>query len=307
METLSVKHLSELNNLELLANQVVEGFITGIHKSPFHGFSVEFAEHRLYNKGESTRHIDWKLYAKTKKLFVKRYEEETNLRCHLIIDNSASMHYPIIKQPTIDNLTKVAFSAIASAALIEILKRQRDAVGLSVYSDKNDYYAPAKGGERHRRMLLTQLEGVLKNPSIATTDTYKVLHEISEKIHRRSLVFLFTDMFQTSKNEHELFEALRHLKHNKHEVVLFHTYDEKLEFNFDFENSPKKFVDVETGEQINMYASNVKKQYKAAISKYFNDLKLKCMQYKIDYVPVDINKGFSAILLAYLISRKNFL
>ncbi|MEX1381906.1 DUF58 domain-containing protein, partial [Lutibacter sp.] len=223
METLSVKHLSELNNLELLANQVVEGFITGIHKSPFHGFSVEFAEHRLYNKGESTRHIDWKLYAKTKKLFVKRYEEETNLRCHLIIDNSASMHYPIIKQPTIDNLTKVAFSAIASAALIEILKRQRDAVGLSVYSDNNDYYAPAKGGERHRRMLLTQLDGVLKKPSIATTDTYKVLHEISEKIHRRSLVFLFTDMFQTSKNEHELFEALRHLKHNKHEVVLFHT------------------------------------------------------------------------------------
>ncbi|GGK41950.1 MULTISPECIES: DUF58 domain-containing protein [Flavobacteriaceae] len=307
METLSVKHLSELNNLELLANQVVEGFITGMHKSPFHGFSVEFAEHRLYNKGESTRHIDWKLYAKTKKLFVKRYEEETNLRCHLIIDNSASMHYPIIKQPTIDNLTKVAFSAIASAALIEILKRQRDAVGLSVYSDKNDYYAPAKGGERHRRMLLTQLEGLFKEPSIATTDTYKVLHEISEKIHRRSLVFLFTDMFQTSKNEQELFEALRHLKHNKHEVVLFHTYDEKLEFNFDFENSPKKFVDVETGEQINMYASNVKKQYKASMSQYFNDLKMKCMQYKIDYVPVDINKGFSTILLSYLISRKKIL
>ena len=307
METLSVKHLSELNNLELLANQVVEGFITGMHKSPFHGFSVEFAEHRLYNKGESTRHIDWKLYAKTKKLFVKRYEEETNLRCHLIIDNSASMHYPIIKQPTIDNLTKVAFSAIASAALMEILKRQRDAVGLSLYSDKNDYYAPAKGGERHRRMLLSQLDGLLKNPSTATTDTYKALHEISEKIHRRSLVFLFTDMFQDSKDEQELFEALRHLKHNKHEVVLFHTYDENLELNFNFENSPKKFVDVETGEQINMYASNVKEQYKIYMSKYFNDLKLKCMQYKIDYVPVNINKGFDTILLSYLISRKKFL
>ena len=307
METLSVKHLSELNNLELLANQVVEGFITGMHKSPFHGFSVEFAEHRLYNKGESTRHIDWKLYAKTKKLFVKRYEEETNLRCHLIIDNSASMHYPIIKKPTIDNLSKVTFSAVASAALMEILKRQRDAVGLSIYSDKNDYYAPAKGGERHRRMLLTQLEDIINNPSTASTDTYKVLHEISEKIHRRSLVFLFTDMFQTSKSEHELFEALRHLKHNKHEVVLFHTYDKKLEFNFDFDNAPKKFVDVETGEQINMYASNVKNQYKSYMTKYFNELKLKCMQYKIDYVPVDINAGFSTILLAYLISRKKFL
>ena len=307
METLSVKHLSELNNLELLANSVVEGFITGMHKSPFHGFSVEFAEHRLYNKGESTRHIDWKLYAKTKKLFVKRYEEETNLRCHLIIDNSASMHYPILKNPTIDNLTKITFSAIASAALMEILKRQRDAVGLSIYSDKNDYYAPAKGGERHRRMLLTQLDDLLKSTSKSTTDTFKVLHEISEKIHRRSLVFLFTDMFQTDKEEHELFEALRHLRHNKHEVVLFHTYDGKLEFDFDFENSPKKFVDVETGEQINLYASSVKKQYKKYVENYFNELKLKCMQYKIEYVPVDIHKGFNSVLISYLISRKKFL
>ncbi|REE83131.1 uncharacterized protein DUF58 [Lutibacter oceani] len=307
MKTLSVKHLSELNNLELLANQVVEGFITGMHKSPFHGFSVEFAEHRLYNKGESTRHIDWKLYAKTKKLFVKRYEEETNLRCHLIIDNSASMHYPIIKNPSIDNLTKITFSAIASAALMEILKRQRDAVGLSIYSNKNDYYAPAKGGERHRRMLLTQLDDLLKSESKLTTDTYKVLHEISEKIHRRSLVFLFTDMFQTTKNEKDLFDALRHLKHNKHEVVLFHTYDGKLEFDFNFENSPKKFVDVETGEEINIYSSTVKKQYKNYVENYFNELKLKCMQYKIEYVPVDINKGFNNVLISYLISRKKFL
>ena len=300
----SVQNISELNNLELLANQVVEGFITGMHKSPFHGFSVEFAEHRLYNKGESTRHIDWKLYAKTKKLFVKRYEEETNLRCHLIIDNSASMHYPIIKTPSINNLTKIAFSTIAAAALMELLKRQRDAVGLSIYSDKYDYYAPAKGSDRHRRMLLTHLEGLLKNTSQASTDTYKFLHEIAQKIHRRSLVFLFTDMFQATKNENELFDALRHLKYNKHEVVLFHTFDRKLELGFNFENSPKKFVDVETGEEINLYASSVKKQYKVEVENYFNDLKLKCMQYKINYVPVDINKGFHQVLISYLISRK---
>ncbi|MBG7631594.1 MAG: DUF58 domain-containing protein [Bacteroidetes bacterium] len=306
MDNLSVKHLSELHNLELLANQVVEGFITGMHKSPFHGFSVEFAEHRLYNTGESTRHIDWKLYAKTKKLFVKRYEEETNLRCHIIIDNSASMHYPIIKNPTIDNLSKIGFSAIASAALMEILKRQRDAVGLSVYSDVNEYYAPSKGGDRHRRMLLTQLESLLKENSTSKTDIYKALHEISEKVHRRSLIFLFTDMFQNDKDETALFEALRHLKYNKHEVVLFHTYDGKLELDFDFENSPKKFVDVETGEQINLYASSVKKQYKNVVESYFKELKLKCMQYKIDYVPVDINKGFNQILISYLVSRKKF-
>ncbi|WP_456379325.1 DUF58 domain-containing protein [Lutibacter sp.] len=302
-----VKNISELQNLELLANQVVEGFITGMHKSPFHGFSVEFAEHRLYNKGESTRNIDWKLYAKTKKLFVKRYEEETNLRCHLIIDNSASMHYPIVKNPSVNNLTKIAFSTIASAALLEILKRQRDAVGLSIYSTKNNYYAPAKGSDRHRRMLLAQLDSLLHQKSTASTETYTILHEIAEKIHRRSLIFLFTDMFQTTKNENELFEALRHLKYNKHEVVLFHTYDGKLELNFNFENTPKKFVDVETGEEIKLYASSVKKQYKIEVKNYFNNLKLKCMQYKIDYVPVDINKGFHQILVSYLISRKRFL
>lgn len=307
MGPISVKNISELNNLDLLANQVVEGFITGMHKSPFHGFSVEFAEHRLYNKGESTRHIDWKLYAKTKKLFVKRYEEETNLRCHLILDNSASMHYPIVKNPSINNLTKIAFSTIASAALMEILKRQRDAVGLSIYSDKNDYYAPAKGSDRHRRMLLAHLEDLLRQKSESSTETYKVLHEIAEKIHKRSLIFVFTDMFQTNKSEDELFEALRHLKYNKHEVVLFHTYDGKLELDFNFENSPKKFVDVETGEEINLNASAVKKQYKISVENYFNELKLKCMQYKIDYVPVDINKGFHQILISYLISRKKFL
>ncbi|MDV7187815.1 DUF58 domain-containing protein [Lutibacter sp. TH_r2] len=307
MSEISVKHITELNNLELLAKQVVEGFITGMHKSPFHGFSVEFAEHRLYNKGESTRHIDWKLYAKTKKLFIKRYEEETNLRCHIIIDNSASMHYPIIEKPTTENLSKIGFSAIASAALMEILRRQRDAIGLSVYSNKTEYYAPAKGSDRHRRMLLSQLEGLLKNYSKSETETYTMLHEIAEKVHKRSLIFLFTDMFQSNKDEEELFEALRHLKYNKHELVLFHTYDGKSELDFDFEDTPKKFVDVESGEEINLYASSVQKKYKEEVKKYFNDLKLKCMQYKIDYVPVDINKGFEQVLISYLISRKNFL
>ncbi|MFD0760710.1 DUF58 domain-containing protein [Lutibacter aestuarii] len=307
MATNSVQQISELNNLELLANQIVEGFITGMHKSPFHGFSVEFAEHRLYNKGESTKHIDWKLYAKTKKLFVKRYEEETNLRCHIIIDNSASMHYPIINNISINNLSKIGFSAIASAALLEILKRQRDAVGLSIYSDKSDYYAPAKGSDRHRRMLLHKLENLLVQESNAATDTYTLLHEISEKIHKRSLIFLFTDMFQATKNENELFEALRHLKYNKHEVVLFHTFDGKLEYDFDFENSPKKFIDIETGDEINLYASTVKENYQKEMDKYFNELKLKCMQYKIDYVPVDIHKGFHQVLISYLISRKRFL
>lgn len=307
MSVSEVKNIYGIRNLELLANQVVEGFITGMHKSPFHGFSVEFAEHRLYNKGESTRHIDWKLYAKTDKLFVKRYEEETNLRCHLILDNSASMHYPQLKNPSINNLNKIGFSVLASAALLEILKRQRDAYGLSIYSDKNEYYAPAKGSEPHRRMLLDNLEKTLHNKPKTTTKTYEVLHEIAEKIHRRSMIFLFTDMFQVDVDQEKLFEALRHLKYNKHEVVFFHVYDGIHELDFDFDNNPKRFIDVETGEHINLYADTVKDNYKKSIENYFNQLKMKCMQYKIDYVPVDINKGFNQVLTTYLIGRKRFL
>ena len=301
---LSELQSSEIKNLDILAKQVVEGFITGMHKSPFHGFSVEFAEHKLYNNGESTRHIDWKLFAKTEKLYTKRYEEETNLRCHLIIDNSASMHYPEIKTQTIDSLNKVGFAAVAAAALMEILKKQRDAVGLSIYADTYEYYAPEKGSERHRKMILNQLENLLTSTSTATTETYQYLHEIAENIHRRSLIFLFTDMFQSTTDQKKLFDALRHLKHNKHEVVLFHTYDRKTEFDFDFDTTPKKFVDVETGEEINVFLQNIQEKYTALMGVYFNDLKNKCLQYKIAYLPVDIHNGFHEILTAYLISRK---
>ncbi len=307
-----MKHadLSQVNgipNIELLAKQVVEGFITGMHKSPFHGFSVEFAEHRLYNKGESTRHIDWKLFAKTEKLFVKRYEEETNLRSHIIIDNSASMHFPEMDSISADSYNKIGFSVMATAALMEILKRQRDAFGLSLYGKESEYFAPAKGNEKHRRMLLNQLEKALEKGSNSSTDTYKVLHEVAEKIHRRSLIFLFTDMLQADKKEEELFAALRHLKYNKHEVVLFHTYDGKLELNFDFDDLPRKYVDVETGEQINLFAGNIKEAYQLRVEKYFKSLKYKCMQYKIEYVPVDIHEGFNQILTTYMVRRSKFI
>lgn len=295
---------SEIKNLPLLARKVVEGFITGIHKSPFHGFSVEFSEHKLYNKGESTRHIDWKLFAKTEKLYTKKYEEETNLRCHIILDNSASMHYPILKTQRLDQLNKIGFSVVAAAVLMEVLKSQRDAVGLSVYADTYQYYAPEKGSDRHRKMLLNQLINVLSSTSNATTETYQYLHEIADKIHRRSLIFLFTDMFQSNKHQKELFEALRHLKYNKHEVVLFHTYDGKTEFDFDFDNTPKKFIDLETGEEVNLYTENIQDKYTKMIDTYFKELKNKCLQYKIDYVPVDIQEGFHNVLTSYFLSRQ---
>lgn len=295
-------------NLELLAKQVVEGFIAGMHKSPFHGFSAEFAEHKIYNPGESTKHIDWKLYAKTDRLYTKRYDEETNLRCHLILDNSTSMHYPETAGTQIDNLNKIAFSALASASLMHILKKQRDAVGLSIYSDNYDFYAPEKGSERHHQMLLHKLsEAVISKPETKTTETYQYLHQIAEKMHRRSLIFVFTDMFQTSEDDEKLFEALRHLKHNKHEVVLFHVFDKEKELSFDFDNRPKRFIDVETGEYINLYADNIKNNYQKSVKEYFTDLKIKCGQYRIKYVEADINAGFNSILTTYMIERQKFI
>lgn len=294
-------------NLDLLANQVVEGFISGMHKSPFHGFSAEFAEHKIYNNGESTKHIDWKLYAKTDKLYTKRYEEETNLRCHLIIDNSASMHYPEVKKLSLDSLNKIGFSALASAAMMTILKKQRDAVGLSIYSDQYEFYAPEKGGERHRHMLMNTLAQTAANTlGKKGTKTYTYLHQIAEKLKRRSLVFLFTDMFQSSKTEEELFEALQHLKYNKHEVVLFHVYDGEKELNFNFDNTPKRYIDVETGDSIDLYPDNIKDNYKKAVKTYFEELKMRCLQYRIKYFPVDIHEKFDTILTTYLIERKKF-
>lgn len=302
-----VNKTSGFTHLELLAKQVVEGFISGMHKSPFHGFSAEFAEHKIYNPGESTRHIDWKLFAKTDKLYTKRYEEETNLRCHLIIDNSASMHYPFLKQQNIDHLNKIGFSALASASLMQILKKQRDAVGLSVYSDAYDYYAPEKGSERHHQMLLNQLGQLVAQPvKERKTKTYTYLHLIAEKMKRRSLIFLFTDMFQADEEEERLFEALRHLKYNKHELVLFHTYDTERELQFDFDNAPKKFIDIESGETVNLYADNIKENYATAVTNYFEALKLKCMQYQIKYVPVNIHASFDKVLMTYLVERQRF-
>lgn len=302
-----INEIKGFKNLELLANQVVEGFISGLHKSPFHGFSAEFAEHKIYNNGESTKHIDWKLFAKTDKLYTKRYEEETNLRCHLIVDNSSSMHYPKLKQFNINSLNKIGFSVLASAAIMNLLKRQRDAVGLSIYSNEYEFYTSEKGSERHHHMLLQKLNGaLLSSKEKVETKTYTHLHLIAEKLKRRSLVFLFTDMFQSDTEAEKLFEALQHLKYNKHEVVLFHTFDKKREVDFNFSNRPKRFVDVETGEHVNLYADNIKEQYEQAVQDYFTELQLRCAQYRIKYVLADINESFNKILTTYLVERQKF-
>ena len=305
-----IEKISSFQHLELLANQVVEGFISGMHKSPFHGFSAEFSEHKVYNVGESTKHIDWKLFAKTDRLYTKRFEEETNLRCHIIIDNSSSMHYPELKTNQSFYENKIGFSVLASAVLMNLLKKQRDAVGLSVFSDTYEYYAPEKGSDRHHRMILNALEGLLeKQPVRKSTDTITFLHQIAEKMHRRSMIILFTDMFQSGSDdsgEEALFNALQHLKHNKHKVVLFHVVDNKKELNFDFDNAPRKFIDVETGEEVAIFADNVKQEYEKQVESYFKKLALTCAQNRIQYIPVSVGENFEKIMTTYLIEKQNF-
>ena len=298
------KHIEKFENLELLANQVVEGFITGLHKSPFHGFSVEFAEHRLYNSGESTRHIDWKLFARTNKYFIKRYEEETNLRCRIIIDQSSSMYFPKVDSPTLEEPNKVFFSAICSAALMNLLKRQRDAIGLSVFSDKVQLHTTEKSSTKHHRFLLHQLDQIINDTSkLKTSRLTDALHQIAENIHQRSLVILFSDMMDNSDKNEELFSALQHLKFNKHEVILFHVMDKSKELDFEYENRPYKFVDMETAEELKLSPNEVRKNYREQSQAFLRELKLKCTQYRIDFIEADINEGFDNVLLSYLLKR----
>jgi len=299
--------IQEFGHLELIARQVVEGFITGLHKSPFHGFSVEFAEHRLYNTGESIKHIDWKLYGRTDKLFVKRYEEETNLRCQLVIDNSSSMYFPVKEKLSVDNPNKITFSIYCAAALMHLLRKQRDAVGLSIFADDIELHTQAKSSTVHHKYLYTELEKLLSPISTEThrkTSATDALHQIAENIHKRSLVIIFSDMFENSDKSDELFSALQHLKHSKHEVILFHVVDKQKELDFDYDNRPYKFIDMESGEQIKLTPHEVKEAYKKAIHNYKKELELRCAQYRIDFVEADINKAFKEILYPYLVKRQ---
>ena len=298
LDKLDLEQLRQFESLELLARQVVECFIVGLHKSPFHGFSVEFAEHRLYNTGESTRHIDWKLFGRTDKLFVKRYEEETNLRCQLVIDNSSSMYYPET------GFNKIQFAIYAASALINLLKGQRDAAGLTLFSNEIEKHYPARSNAVHIKLLYSELEKLLhSHDHNKRSGTASALHTIAESIHKRSLVVIFSDMMDNSPRQDELFSAMQHLKYNQHEVILFHVMDKMHEFDFNFENRPYQFIDIETGEKIKVFPSEVKDHYLKQSNEYRQELKGKCTQYRIDYIEADIRQGFRQILLPYLMKR----
>ncbi len=294
------------SNLELLAQQVVEGFIVGLHRSPFHGFSVEFAEHRLYNPGDSTRNLDWKVYGRTDKLFVKRFEEETNLRCQIVIDASSTMYYPYEeKQPDkYKYKNKFCFAAQASAALMNALRKQRDAFGLTLFDDAIRVNTGCKSSTVHYRLLLSYLIERIENQQLnKQTDLAASLHQVAESIHRRSLVVIFTDVMEQPDKAEAVFAALQHLRHAKHEVILFHVTDKAHELDFEFENRPYIFVDMENGEQVRLQPNQVKEYYTKQVTAFTDQLKMRCLQYKIDFVEADINRGFAPILQTWMAKR----
>jgi len=296
--------LRELSRLDLLAREVVEGFIIGLHKSPFHGFSVEFAEHQLYNTGDSSKNIDWKVYARTDKLFLKKYEEETNLRCQIVIDGSSSMHYPRIKAGKKLELSKFEFAALGAASLMNLLRRQRDAFGLTVFDESiNAHYKP-RSNHTHYQLLLSELEKMIQQPP-ENTSTFAAnsLHQIAESIHKRSLVIVFSDMFERGSSDDELFSALQHLKHNKHEVILIHVFDQSTEIEFEFSERPHIFIDLESGDRLKVQPSEVREQYLEKMEAYRKALKTKCLQYRMDMVEADIKKGYADVLRSYLVKR----
>lgn len=296
--------IQALSALEFKARQVVEGFLAGLHKSPFHGFSVEFAEHRAYNPGESTRHLDWKLYARTDKMYVKRYEEETNLRCHLVVDASSSMYYPE-RQPGVE-FNKAEFAVHAAAAFVQLLRKQRDAVGLTTFSDAIDVVQDARSNALHLRHLMGHLEALLAEGAPQrgrTSNVVEALHDIARRAQRRSLVVVLSDMLDSADREAEVFDALQHLRFNKHDIILFHVVDRKHELDLDLPDRPYTFVDVETGQQVKAHPNEVREAYRTAMAERWHRLKLKCGQYRIDLVEADINAGFEPVLLEFLTKR----
>lgn len=292
------------DNLELIARQVVEGFIIGLHKSPFHGFSVEFAEHRLYNPGDPLRHIDWRVYGRTDKLFIKRFEEETNLRCCVVLDTSSSMYFPVDDK----KLSKLQFSCVAAASLLQLLKRQLDAAALVKFDSQVNYFSDCRSAHSHYRMLMNELQRTLETTSEnKVTNAAKALHLVAEQMHKRSLVVVFSDMMDDSDNIEDMFSALQHLRYNKHEVILFHVVDGTQELEFEFENRPYEFVDMETGDRIKLQPQQIKEQYISRMRDFQIMIENRCHQYQIDRVAVDLSKPVDEVLHAFLIKRNKLM
>lgn len=302
---LSPELISRLGPLELKARQIVEGFIAGLHKSPFYGFSVEFAEHRSYYPGDEIRHIDWKVYGKSERFYVKQYEEETNLRCHLILDTSSSMQFKHFAA-----FTKLEYAITFGAALLYMMHRQRDACGLITFDDAMRQFIPAKSSYAHLRHIFSQLETIQKGIDTSKkrkTASSQVLHEIAERLHRRSLVIVITDLFENVQQQDQLLSSLKHFKHKNHEVILFHVLEKRSERELDFPDQRFVFEDLETGSQLDLIPAQIKEDYKKKISEYSETFKRVCRENRIDYVEIDTESDIELGLLSFLNKRRSLL
>lgn len=300
------RKIYQFGHLALRARQAVAGFITGIHKSPFHGFSVEFSEYKPYNQGETTRFIDWKLFARSQKLFVKRFKEETNLRAYFIIDGSRSMLFPRDEKLEIEQQSKFHFATYLAASLMVVFHEQRDAVGLSLVADRVLFQSSVRSSLSHHRYLLQVLEQHLEKmyeEKPQQTELVSCLHEVAERIHRRSLVILLSDFMDARHNMSELYDALLHIKHNKNEVILFHVFDGKLESEFQFSNQPHKFIDLESGNQVKIRPAEVRDTYIKNFAQWLKNVENLAIEFGMDYQLADLRSGLEGVLIPFFMRR----
>ena len=278
-----------LNSMSLRARLVVEGYIIGHHRSPYHGFSVEFAEHRSYGPGDEIKHIDWKLFGKTDRLYVKRYEEETNLRAHIILDTSKSMLYSSAE------VSKLSYANSLAASLSYLMINQQDAVGIAKFSEKIDTFIPPKSRPNHLNLILSQLDD---KDSGNDTQIGMVLHELADRIKKRGMVILISDLLDKPEN---IMKGLKHFRHQNQEVIVFHIQDRK-ESEFDFDTRTK-FFDMETGEEIVTEPWHIRSNYNELISKLESNYKSNCRENLIDYVPLFTDQSLDIGITEYLIKR----
>jgi uncharacterized protein (DUF58 family) len=283
--------VSKLKGMELRARMVVEGFISGLHKSPYHGFSVEFAEHRQYMPGDNIRDIDWKVYAKSDRFYIKQYEEETNLKGYLLLDCSKSMAYA-----SADRISKLEYGAMLSGALGYLMLRQRDAVGLVTFDEKMRRYIPPRSKSGHLHLLLNEIAA--QTPSDAT-DIAATLHEMAERIKRRGLVILISDLLDDPE---KIISGLKHFRYNNHEVIVFHTLDPR-EIDFDF-GKDAIFEDMESGDTLSTSPHQIRADYAQAVKEYSEKIALACRQSGVDYHLIDTSTPFDKALYAFLSKRE---
>jgi len=287
---LSPEIISRLNNLSLKARYVVEGFMVGLHKSPYHGFSVEFSEHRAYGAGDEIRHVDWKLWGKTDRYFVKQYEEETNLKAYLLIDQSLSMNYASNK------ISKLEYAKLISASLGYLMLKQQDAVGLTLFDDRIRVNIPARSKRSHLNVILSKMEKIKAGPESRMAP---VLHSTAEVIKKRGLIILISDLFD---NQEEVLSGLQHFRYKGHEVIVFHIMDPQ-EMKLDF-SQRTRFRDMESGEEIITDPWHIQKDYQRDMKQFCDNYKIQCRQNNIDYVQLATDSPLDMALSEYLLKRK---